>query len=187
MNLTSFCLILTLLTATAASIANAEENTTEAGTYTSLAPELEKFRPFINRTYRGEYRDEKSGKVSIDISQWQRALNGQAIRVIHSLDQGRYGGETLFFFDKNQSSVRFYYFTTAGFYTEGSVSFEGDTLVSTEAVNGEASGITSVVSKAQLNHKGVMTVDSTYLKGEVTVNTSHAVYTPIAHQDPQFK
>ncbi|BFM12350.1 hypothetical protein R50072_25030 [Simiduia litorea] len=155
--------------------------------HTSLAPELEKFRPFINRTYRGEYKDEKSGKVAIDIAQWQRALNGRAIRVLHSIDEGKYGGETLFFFDKNQSSVRFYYFTTEGFYTEGSVSFDGNKMISTEIVNGEASGITSVISVAELSSSGVMTINSTYLKGDIEVNTSRAVYAPIPHQNPIFK
>lgn len=45
---------------------------------------------------------------------------------MHTMNQGEYGGETLFFWDKSLQSLTFFYFTTAGFYTDGTMRIEDD-------------------------------------------------------------
>ncbi|TMP13435.1 hypothetical protein CWC02_20780, partial [Pseudoalteromonas sp. S2721] len=56
-----------------------------------------------------------------DGSTWQRALNGTAIKPIHSSNDGEYGGASMIFWDNKNQSVVYYYFTPAGFYTQGSM------------------------------------------------------------------
>jgi len=57
---------------------------TETGT---LSAELEPLRPFLATTWRGNL-SEGQGKQSIDVSQWRRALNGTAIKIVHSVNNG---------------------------------------------------------------------------------------------------
>ena len=153
----------------------------------SLAPELEPFRPFIGKTYRGEYKDSKSDQVAVDISQWERALNGQAVRILHSMDEGKYGGETILFYDQKQKKIRFYYFTTAGFYTEGEAEFDGTTFISREKVTGNANGITDVVFRARFDAQGTLATESEYLKGDTVAMTSTAEYRVVEGVKPVFK
>lgn len=161
-----------------------QSSITETG---SLAPELEAFRPFIGKTYRGEFTSKSGDKPAIDISRWERALNGKAIRILHSLNQGEYGGESIIFYDKQQKTLRFYYFTTADFYTQGEARFDGETFVSTEQVTGHADGITAVVARAYFAKDGSLTVESDYMKGETRSGGSTARYQVVDNMEPQFR
>jgi hypothetical protein len=152
-----------------------------------LIPELENFRPYIGKTYRGEFSGAEQTKPAIDISRWERALNGTAIRILHSINHGEYGGESIIFYDKTLNTLRFYYFTTAGFYTEGEARFDGNNFVSTERVTGNKDGITHVTSTAALNPSGELTVQSVYMKGEQRLSTSQARYRPVTDQQPMFQ
>ena len=48
---------------------------------------------------------------------WERALNGQAVRILHSVNQREYGGETIIVWNR-KTGVWSSYFTTAGFFLE---------------------------------------------------------------------
>ncbi|MBN2056220.1 hypothetical protein JW905_14945 [bacterium] len=39
-----------------------------------------------------------------DVSRWERALNGPAIRILHSVNDSYYSGETLLFWDYTRKS-----------------------------------------------------------------------------------
>lgn len=178
------CLLLISLFGAVLSAVASPVTITEQG---RLAPELEAFRPYIGKTYQGEYKDEATGKVAIDISQWQRALNGQAIRILHSMNEGEYGGESIIFYDQSVKKIRYYYFTTAGFYTEGSATFDGNRFISSEQVTGNANGITEVRAIAHFDDNGDLSMESEYLKGDTVINTSTALYKVITGKTPKFK
>ncbi len=134
-----------------------------------LAEPLKPFAPYIGKTWRGEFANSTPGKPVIDISRWERALNGQAIRILHSVNNGEYGGETILFWDKNKGSLVFYYFTTAGFYTTGTAKFEDGKFISHEAVIGNQDGITEVKAIGEITADGKLRSKSEYLKnGEWT-------------------
>jgi len=133
----------------------------ESGT---LDEHLEPFRPFLGKTWRGEFKDSKPDKPTIDVARWERALNGKALRVLHSINDGDYGGESLIVWDAQQSEIRYYYFTTAGFYTTGTVTVAGNKLTAVEKVTGNANGITEVRSTYELRPDGTMLNKSEYLK-----------------------
>ena len=139
-----------------------------------LSPQLEAFRPFLGKTYRGEFK--MSGKAAVDVSNWEAALDGHAIRILHSLNEGEYRGETMIVWNANEEALKFYYFTNAGFYTIGTATFDGNSFVSREIVTGNADGITSVVAKATLTPGEGMSVESTYYRGEEVVSTSSVEY-----------
>lgn len=152
-----------------------------------LPPELEVFRPFLGIVWQAEM-GEQAGKKQIDRSYWQRTLNGQAIKTIHSINDGEYGGETMIFWDKQKKSLAYYYFTTAGFYTHGTMSYDAttQTLVAEEQVENNANGITAVRSKSLLKADSLSTT-SEYLQHGKWVPGHAAVYHPTKDGQVRFQ
>lgn len=153
----------------------------------ALAPELSVFQSLINTTWQGNVAE--SGKaVKVDVSKWERVLNGQAIRITHSIAQGEYGGETMLLWDKNKQSLVYFYFTTAGFYTHGTMTFVADKqqFIAQEDVVNNASGITKVRSITTLKADS-LTVNSEYLKNGVWQPGHSAVYRPAVDVQPEFR
>jgi len=64
------------------------------------------------------------------VGQWERALNGRAIRIMHSLNDGAYGGEVIVRWDEQKQAVCYHYFTTDTFWTEGTMTFSGGKITS---------------------------------------------------------
>lgn len=128
-----------------------------------LASELAVFEPYLG-TWQADFPVAEGQAPMQDVSRWERALNGTAIRTLHSINNGMYGGESLIFWDKSQNSVVFYYFTTAGFYTQGRIDIlESGEFVAYEEVTGSQEGITQVKSTSRLDHTQ-MHVATQYLK-----------------------
>jgi hypothetical protein len=130
----------------------------------SLDPRLEPLRPFLGKTWKGEFKSSTPEKPLVDIMRWERALNGKAVRVLHSLNEGAYGGETIFRWDEKQQTVTYHYFTTAGFMTVGSVSFKDGKLITHEVVAGSSGGVTEVRGESELLPDGGLRVKTEHLK-----------------------
>src|SRR6185503_425557 len=84
----------------------------------SLDSHLEPLKPFL-KTWKGTFKNSKPDKPTIDVAVWERALNGRGVRLLHSVNDGVYGGETMLIWDKKKESIVFYYFTTEGYMTTG--------------------------------------------------------------------
>jgi len=130
----------------------------------SLEEHLEPFRPFLGKTWRGEFKQSTPEKPQVDVSRWERALNGKAVRILHSINNGVYGGESIVVWDQKKQSLVFYYFTTAGFYTTGAMTFKDGKFTSHETVTGSAEGVTEVKATSELRPDGTMHSKSEYLK-----------------------
>jgi hypothetical protein len=142
-------------------------NAAKAGEEPELHPQLEVFRPYLETYWIGDVSQPGSATPSIDRSYWQRALNGQAIKTTHSINDGEYGGESMIFWDEKKQSLVYYYFTTAGFYTHGTMHFDADdnTLEAYEQVENNVNGITAVKSFSIFNqHDGTLNTRSEYLQ-----------------------
>lgn len=130
-----------------------------------------KLKPFANYlgTWEATFKSPDGKSEVYDVSHWERALNGKALRTLHSINNGDYGGESLMFWDKKKQQVVFYYFTTADFFTQGSIEFISENeFIAYEDVSGNADGITQVKSTSQLLDDE-MNVSTSYLKdGEWT-------------------
>lgn len=130
----------------------------------SLHPQLEKLRPLIGKTWRGEFKNSTPERPVVDISRWERVLNGQAIRVTHSINNGEYGGETVIFWSEEKKSLAYHYVTTAGFQTSGTMSVYGTKFTSIEKVSGSSGGITEVRATGEIRSDGTLYIRSEYLK-----------------------
>src|SRR5262245_4598347 len=98
---------------------------------------------------------------------WERALNGKAVRVLHSVNDGAYGGETIFRWNEKKQEVTYHYFTTAGFMTVGTLSFRDGKLLTHEVVAGTAGGVTETRATSELLPDGTFCVKTEHLKDGV--------------------
>ena len=129
-----------------------------------LAKELEPLRPLLGKNWRGEFKNSSAQKPIIDVARWERALNGQAVRVLHSINDGAYGGESIIRWNANTAKIEYYYFTTAGFMTRGTVTAEPGKLLTHENVEGSSGGITEVRGTYEVLPDGRFRATTEHLK-----------------------
>ncbi|MDX5406596.1 MAG: hypothetical protein LPK11_06095 [Chromatiaceae bacterium] len=154
-----------------------------------LHSKLEPFRPYLNQHWQGDLTQPGKAEKVIDRSLWSRALNGQAIKTVHSINNGEYGGESFIFWDEKKQSLAYYYFTTAGFYTHGTMEFNVQTgeIVALENVENNQNGITQVKSFSRILPDGTLQTKSSYLQNGSWVEGHSATYQPVAAQPIRFK
>src|SRR5215470_1937995 len=78
-----------------------------AGSPDQLDEPLKPFAPLIGKTWKGEFKKSTPENPLFDVSRWERALNGKAVRVLHSVNDGIYGGETLITWDANKKTLAY--------------------------------------------------------------------------------
>jgi hypothetical protein len=152
-----------------------------------LDEHLEPFRPFLGKTWRGQFKDSKQDQPVIDVTRWERALNGKAIRVLHSINDGLYGGESIIRWDGEKNQISYYYFSTAGFYTTGTMTCVDGKITAVEKVNGNANGITEVRSTYELRRNGTVLNKSEYLKNGESAGNREVLYKEDAAVEVKFK
>ena len=86
-----------------------------------LNPRLAALQPLVGKTWRGVFPSSTPEKPVVDVSRFEAVLNGQAVRNLHSINDGQYGGESLIVWDEDTQTIVYYYFTTAGFRTTGTM------------------------------------------------------------------
>ena len=67
-----------------------------------LSERLAPLRPLVGKTWRGTFPESTPDKPIVDVSRFEVALNGQAVRNLHSINDGEYGGESLIVWDPAQ-------------------------------------------------------------------------------------
>ena len=152
-----------------------------------LSPRLAPLRPFLGKTWRGVFPDAKPDKPKVDVSRFEAALNGQAVRNLHSINDGEYGGETVIVWDQQKQALVFYYFTTAGFYTTGTMREQEGALVSHEVVKGEAGGIREVKATFRVQPDGRLHVKTQYLEQGAWVDGRDMYYVEAPGAVVKFK
>jgi hypothetical protein len=127
-----------------------------------LESHLEPLRGLLGKTWKGPFSNSKPEKPTVDVSRWERALNGKAVRVLHSINDGAYGGETIILWDPKKNVLVSHYFTTAGFTTTGTITFRDGKIISHEVVTG--SSVSEVRAISELKPDGTLHVKSEHLK-----------------------
>lgn len=104
----------------------------------------------------------------VDVVRFERAMNGQAIRALHSVNDGIYAGETIIYWSKENKRIEFSYFTTLGDRTEGTMEVKDGAFVSLETVKNidpkAEDPATQVRATSKLLPDGQLHVKSEYLK-----------------------
>jgi len=141
-----------------------------------IDPRLAPLQPLVGKTWRGELSPPGAAKPVVDVHRFELALNGRAVRSVHSVNDGEYGGETLFVWDDEKKSIVYTYFTTAGFYTTGTMQPEAEALQSHEIVRGTTSGPREVKATSRLLPDGRLHVTAAHLKDGRWVDGHEAYY-----------
>jgi hypothetical protein len=129
-----------------------------------LDSHLEPLRPWLGKTWKGQFKNSKPDKPTIDIARWERALNGKAVRILHSINDGAYGGESIVFWDEKNQALAYHYFTTAGFWTAGSMTFKDGAVLTHETVTGSSGGVSEVRGTTRMLPDGTFLVKTEHLK-----------------------
>jgi len=145
----------------------------------NLSKNLKVFEPYIGKTYKGEFSKSTPEKTIFDVQYWERILNGNGIKITHSVNDG----ESIIMWDLKSKSLQSWYFTTAGFYTEATVTFEDKKVVSIEKVTGNQNGITKIKSIVQLLPNGEMHSKAQYFQEGKWID-GHEIY---YKEDPEAK
>ncbi len=149
----------------------------------TLTEHLKPFENYIGKTFKGEFANSTKENPIFDVSNWERILNGMAIRIMHSVNDGEYGGETIITWDTKKNSLVSTYFTTAGFTTNAVIHFEENKLISIEDVTGNENGITKVKAIVEFLPNGDFHNSSKYLMNDIWVDGHKVYYT----EDPDAK
>lgn len=152
-----------------------------------LDSNLEALKPFLG-TWRSEFKGSSPEKPVVDVTMWERALNGKAVRIVHSINDGEYGGEAIVTWDTEKKSLVYHYFTTAGFMTKGTMKVNGKMLESHETVSGGgAQGATEVKAVYELKEDGRLHSVAKYLKDGNWDQGREAIYQRAPDAKPVFK
>ena len=138
-----------VLAAAAPAAVAAQDLPVAAAPQAAFAP----FLPMIGKTWRGRHATQAGVE---DVMRWDWAVGGHAVRIVHSVNGGVYGGETLIFPDKDSGQLIFHYFTTGGFHTTGVIRPVGD---GTWEIDETVHGADSV---EQLRSRGTLGADGVY-------------------------
>jgi hypothetical protein len=147
-----------------------------------LEEHLKPLEPLLGRTFRGDL-----GSDGTDVSRWERAMNGMAVRNLHSVNDGEYCGETIIYFDRKQAAVLSFYFTSAGFYTQARLSFEPGRILAREEVVGNKNGITVVESVTEPRPEGGYSTSSRYLQNGVWIPGHAGTYVEAPGAEVRFR
>jgi len=97
---------------------------------------LQFLTPFIG-TWKAEIAEN-----TYDVTHYDWILGGKALRIMHSVNDGNYGGEALVHWNEEKQAITYRYVTTAAFYTEGTISPTQNGFEAHETVHGNGGGIT---------------------------------------------
>lgn len=126
----------------------AQELPTASAPAQAFAP----FLPLIGKTWRGTNVTQEGVE---DVMRWDWAVGGHAVRIVHAVNGGVYGGETLIFPDKDSGQLIFHYFTTGGFHTTGVIRPTGSGAMEIDETVHGADGVEVLKSRATLGPDGV--------------------------------
>tara|TARA_B100001750_G_C15396117_1_gene540127 strand:+ start:100 stop:612 length:513 start_codon:yes stop_codon:yes gene_type:complete len=141
----------------------------------NLSDHLKAFEPFIDKTYKGEFAQSTPETPVFDIQHWERILNGNGIKITHSVNNGEYGGESVIMWDAGLEKLVSWYFTTAGFYTQADIEIDDGKIIFIEEVTGNQNGITKVKSITQLLPNGEKHTKAQYLQNGKWID-GHEIY-----------
>ena len=152
----------------------------------SLDSHLEPLRPLLGKTWKATFKESKPEKPTVDVARWERILNGKGVRVLHSINEGAYGGETIFMWDEKRQAVAYYYFTTGGFMTTGTATFKDGKVITSEVVSGNANGVTEVRGTSEILPDSFH-VKTEYLKNGEWASGHEATYREDASASVKFR
>ena len=153
---------------------------------TFLSEHLNGLKPFIGNTYKGNFINSTKENPMIDIISFERALNGNAVKVTHSVNNGEYGGETMVMWNSEKEGLQSWYFTSAGSLTIQNVQIKKDTFTSIENVEGNQNGLTKVKTIIEVLRGNQIKKRTKYLMNNLWKDGIETIYNKVNEHKPVF-
>ena len=151
-----------------------------------LSEHLIEMKPFIGNTYKGDFINSTKENPMYDVLSFERALNGNAIKVIHSVNNGEFGGETMVMWNPEKRGLQSWYFTSAGSLTVQNVQIKKNTFISIENVERNQNGITKVKTIIEVLHGDQIIKRTKYLMNNLWKDGSETLYNKVNGLKPVF-
>ena len=151
-----------------------------------LSDHLIEMKPFIGNTYKGDFLNSTKENPMFDVLSFERALNGNAIKVIHSVNNGEFGGETMVMWNPEKGGLQSWYFNSAGSLTIQNVQIKKNTFISIENVERNQNGITKVKTIIEVLHEDQIKKRTKYLMNNLWKDGSEIIYNKINDLKPMF-
>ena len=138
------------------------------------------FSPFIG-TWKAEFTD-----GTHDVSNYEWILGGKALRIMHSIDEGAYGGEALIHWNIDKEAITYRYVTTSTFYTDGTITPTEYGFDAHEIVHGNMGGISETRAGYTMKD-GEIHVWSQFFKDGEWAEKTTATYVKAPGVEVRFK
>ncbi len=158
----------------------------QTSTELPLSDHLIEMKPFIGNTYKGDFINSTKENPMFDVLSFERALNGNAIKVIHSVNNGEFVGETMVMWNPEKGGLQSWYFTSAGSLTIQNVQIRKNTFISIENVERNQNGITKVKTIMEVLNEDQIKKRTKYLMNNMWKDGSETVYNKINGLKPVF-
>ena len=151
-----------------------------------LSDHLIEMKPFIGNTYKGDFINSTKENPMFDVLSFERALNGNAIKVIHSVNNGEFVGETMVMWNPEKGGLQSWYFTSAGSLTIQNVQIRKNIFISIENVERNQNGITKVKTIMEVLNEDQIKKRTKYLMNNMWKDGSETLYNKVNGLKPIF-
>ena len=144
-----------------------------------LSSRLKGLEKFLGKTYKGEFLNSSQENPLFDMMFWERALNGNAVRILHSVNEGEYGGETIIMWNPDKNKLYSWYFNTGGSQSEGTVEIDTDHCLIIENVSKNKNGIKKVKTIYKYTRSGEINCKVKYFINNIWFDAHNHLYKQI--------
>ena len=141
-----------------------------------LSKHLLGFENFIDKKFKGEFYNSTKENPLIDVIYFERILNGNAISISHSVNNGVYGGKSIIVWNSKNLKLESYYFSTGGEMIQSHVSTEKNEIVMVEDFSKNDNGIQKVKKIYRLGKDGILEYQIKYFMNNIWVNSHDMEY-----------
>ena len=141
-----------------------------------LSKHLLGFDNFIDKKFKGEFYNSTKEKPLIDVIYFERILNGEAIRISHSVNRGEYGGQYIITWNSDIERIESYYFSTGGEIKVSNVRIIKKEIIIEEDFSKNENGIQKVKKIFRLNNDGLLENHIHYLMNNLWVKSHEMNY-----------
>ena len=134
------------------------------------------FDNFIDKKFKGEFYNSTKEKPLIDVIYFERILNGEAIRISHSVNRGEYGGQYIITWNSDRGKIESYYFITGGEIRVSSVDITNNEISIKEDFSKNKNGIQKVKKIFRLDAEGSLENNIKYMINNMWIKSHEMIY-----------
>ena len=141
-----------------------------------LSKRLLGFEKFLGKKFQGEFYNSTKENPLMDIIYFERILNGEAIRITHSVNHGEYGGEYIITWNSDKGKIESYYFSTGGEIRVSSIDIINNEISIKEDFSENENGIQKVKKIFRLNAEGSLENNIKYMINNMWIKSHEMIY-----------